>query len=505
MPYVTMPDGKVVDMPDNPDPKLIAEIELLSSGSTPIKAPGRGAESGKDLFLRRLGLLGRGAATAATGTVGLAGDALNTIINKTTGTNLRMPSEVIQNTMTGLGVPEPETPDEHLAVIGTSLAGGKLDPAIKAASRVRRPVMPDHHADTIRAAQDLGYRFPPTTAKSGTTGRIVEGMAGGKKLREMLREKNQIVTDRILREQAGLPEGVPLMDDIVKGAISDTYTSGYEPVKQIGQVPAMPKFRQTMRDLTQEQRDFMRSFPEAVDNEVLQAIRAHNVPAFDTKHAVKEIANLRSQASDAYRSGHADRGATLNKVAKALEDNIDEYLQAQQNLGTLHASKRGGTLTAKTASQTLDDYRGARKQIAKQEVVKRSIVPGAGSGSALHVGAELKGKAPLTGDLRTVGEAANIAGDSMSYPRVDPTMFTGFENATQLGAGTALLMNPSPGALATFGLPFSRAGLRHFLASKAGQKLFAQPARQKATPNELLLRAPAAYNLGSGLYGQDDE
>ena len=73
---------------------------------------------------RQVGLTARAGLTGAAGLPLLAGDALNTLINKISGLNLQMPSQAIQPLLTRAGLPQPETPTERIAQEGAAALAG---------------------------------------------------------------------------------------------------------------------------------------------------------------------------------------------------------------------------------------------------------------------------------------------------------------------------------------------------------------------------------------------
>ena len=78
----------------------------------------------EDDFARQLGLTARAGLTGIAGLPLMAGDALNTLINKIAGTQLQMPSQASQQLMTQAGLPAPETKQERVIQdIASAMAG----------------------------------------------------------------------------------------------------------------------------------------------------------------------------------------------------------------------------------------------------------------------------------------------------------------------------------------------------------------------------------------------
>lgn len=73
---------------------------------------------------RQVGLTARAGLTGAAGLPLLAGDALNTLINKISGLNLQMPSQALQPLLTRAGLPQPQNPQERIAQEGAAALAG---------------------------------------------------------------------------------------------------------------------------------------------------------------------------------------------------------------------------------------------------------------------------------------------------------------------------------------------------------------------------------------------
>lgn len=73
---------------------------------------------------RQAGLTARAGITGVAGLPLLAGDALNTLINKIAGTQLQMPSQALQPLLTRAGLPEPQGSTERISQeVASALAG----------------------------------------------------------------------------------------------------------------------------------------------------------------------------------------------------------------------------------------------------------------------------------------------------------------------------------------------------------------------------------------------
>ena len=86
-------------------------------------APRQERPFGQELA-RQAGLTARAGITGVAGLPLMAGDALNTLINKIGGLNLQMPSQALQPLLTRAGLPEPQGANERIAQEAASALAG---------------------------------------------------------------------------------------------------------------------------------------------------------------------------------------------------------------------------------------------------------------------------------------------------------------------------------------------------------------------------------------------
>lgn len=561
MPRVKMPDGQVVDMPEDPTPQQLAELSLVTSPTAmgTAAAPQQQQEAQPSLLGqvgRSIGLTARAGINGLTGTVGLLGDALNSGINMVAGTHLNPVSQSISNLATQAGIPEPQTTGEHISTGIASLMAGSRDPMLggltkalpgMAQGAVGGPAAPLYNAptptstlnQTLQAAQAANYRIPPNEAHAGIVGRSVEAMGGKTPIEGMMRQHNVAATDTLARIAAGLPKDAPLTPETLSNAITDTYNFGYKPVTQLGRIPTLPSFHKDLDTALTEFRGASRSFPKAVAPEIEQLVNSYRVPEFDAGDAVRAISQLREDASAAFASGTPALGKANRAVADALENNIEGVLakgraagpklppDAVARLQAGQATTHDKTLVFKYASEKnpgapdmlgalrelfapqpqgnadlLQNFRDARVQLAKQYAVRDNIIPGSGSVDALKFAAMLRRGAPLTDELKTIGDIASVAPRVTAYPKSAPSLFTGLEGASMLGSGLSSMLGSAAGGAIGAAIPLARVGMRQGLMTGVGQRLLAQPSQGVRLPPALLRALPTGFNMGSGLFGQ---
>jgi len=137
------------------------------------EAPAQERPSLGNQAARQLGLATRGAVTGVAGLPMMAGDALNQLINKITGSSIPPASQSLQNLMTNVGVPTPQTGTERVAQdIVAGMTGVGTAPAIargltQGGQRIMAPLL-----------ERLGTQTLASGAAAGTAGGIREGGGG---------------------------------------------------------------------------------------------------------------------------------------------------------------------------------------------------------------------------------------------------------------------------------------------------------------------------------------
>lgn len=353
MPIVKMPDGTLIDVPDNASPKELAELELLATSSGQTMAPQGGAPaqpaapqqpaaalSGPELAKRRLGILLRGGATGVGSTVGMVGDALNTGINMATGSKLGMPSQAIQRGLDTMGLPKPQGEDEHLASFLSQIGGGLFDPAMGGVLGAIRgtkalggggalynaPQAEPIKNEVLRRASEEGYVFPPSEAGKSFPQKTLETIAGKDLLADKMAFKNVPVTQQLARRAAGLPKDAPLDRATLSRAIDDTYNAGYAPLRDLGEIATRDSYHRALNSIVRKHPSMTRSFPGAEDNGVRAAVNQFRVPTYRSDDALQAIRSLREDSDEAFAAGNNDLGFARREIAEAIEDNIEAYL-----------------------------------------------------------------------------------------------------------------------------------------------------------------------------------
>jgi hypothetical protein len=469
--------------------------------------------TGTEQLLRALGLSVRPAAEAAGSTAGMVGDALNGAINlggmavnkvgQALGHDpqlpqLGMPSQAISRGIDSV-LPKPETGMEKFvngaATIGYGMAG--MDPLANAISKQLPQAAPkvlSPREQTLLDAQKAGYLVPPDQVPGSKFGKLAEAFAGKRQLTQEMQVRNQANTNKLLTKGAGLPEGTPLTPEALKEAMSQTYQDGYEPVAQVGRMTNGGIYRKALDQVLKDYQGASASFPDASNDKVAELVKNYRVPNYDSGDALKAISDLRGNASGLFATdpalAHANKG-----VANALEGSIDLNLRKSQQPG---------------AEWMLDAYRAARTQLAKQYEVSKALKVGSGDANAQRLAQSLQRGKPLTDELKTVGQFANVAPSLAGIPPTQNPV-GGFGHMVGMGIPPIVagaVFGPHAGVAAA-ALPVARAGTRALMMSKAGQKMIG-PSLNPGIVEQLLgnpkaMRAFPSALEAMGLYGPQED
>ena len=512
MPLVKMPTGETVNMPDNPTADQLAELQRITGGlntappggssaaptTTGSTSTGSSAEQPSlgEQFMRQLGLNSRYMMTGLGSTVGMVGDPLNAVINKVAGTHLGTVSQASQELADKMGLPRPETPVEKvvgaIATMGYGLAdplAGAISSAVKGAKALGggeaalydAPTQLTERGARVKAAQDAGLVVPPKEAGTSPVGEMLQNIFGSGKVNQIAASKNQKVFQKLASQEAGVKTG-QLTPDNLKNAIAATEEEGYGPVKNLGIMPTDNLYSGALADIAYKQGGMRNSFPGAQRQDILDLVKGYDTRKFTGADAVKAIQELRRQAGSAYRSGDNDMGEAANSIAKAIENNIE-----------MHMTSGTGPSTGNVDSAaTMDAFRGARAQMAKQYAVQRAMDDAGNINPA-----KLSG--PLTGNLAVMRDFAAQAPLASKVPKEDPGLLSQSDLISGLITG-ALFHHPIGAAI-----PLLRAGGQRALLTKPAQGLFASPEVASQAAGELPSWArmlPAGSALATGLYGQ---
>lgn len=371
-----------------------------------------------------------------------------------------------------------------LAKTGSAVSkiGTTIDPLSIVTAPVRLPLESIRKADVatsqaanairdanVASAQAAGYTLTPGSVSPTGKNILAERIAGKTSLEQLSSVKNQAVTDRLVRDSLGLPESAPLTSSHMKDIRAAEYTKGYEPVKQVGQLPTDPKFLNDLIDIESKYVGANASFPGAIPPEVEKLVKNYTVDKFDSKDAINASRLLRDNASANFRKGENDLAKAQLDVANALENQIERHLI---NTGR------------PDAHTLLENFKLSRQRMAVSHTVENAIREGSGSVDAKKLASMLQRGDYMTGELKTIAEFANIAPRVTNMPSQIGTPAAGsvlgqnLLTNVALGGGVGGVYGGIPGGIAglatgaalSLGPPMISSATRKYLMSSSGQK-----------------------------------
>lgn len=357
-------------------------------------------------------------------------------------------------------------------VAGTPARQAKLD-VLKAQNAAR-------DAAAAEAAR-LGIKFDPSTRNSSLTTRTMEFMSGRPELNALLSANNADKVNAAGRRALGLVDDASL-DPHTFTTLRQTAGKAHEALRGEGLIDIDAKLFKDLDALESKWTSANKSFPKTKNpaKATLDELRftddANKMPLTkaDADGVVSKIADLRDKADAAYADPASKHlGKVYKGAAQALEDQLERGLTTKLNKMNPASMQWAHFFDEKVAN-----FRKAREDIAKSYSVQ-SAMDGADLSAVKLAGQLAKGK-PLAGDLKTVAEvgkyfpnAVRVVSKSSASPVSFGDVRAGGIGAS-LGAGLTAL-NPFVGVPVIAGSMVARPALRHFQASKFGQKHLAQP------------------------------
>src|SRR3569623_275296 len=206
-------------------------------------------------------------------------------------------------------------------------AGNKLSNYIgkKIAEKQATQVANATRDATLKASQEAGYVVPPTQANPSVTNKALEGLAGKITTAQRASEKNQAVTDKLVRKSLGLTDDVPLTRETLS-SLRQEAGQAYESVKSIGQVTADQPYMSALNSIKARFEGAAKDFPGIAKPEVSQLVESLSTPQFGADSAVDAISVLRDSANKAYASGDKGLGKAYKSASDAMESLLERNL-----------------------------------------------------------------------------------------------------------------------------------------------------------------------------------
>lgn len=340
---------------------------------------------------------------------------------------------------------------------------------------------------TIQEGVDAGFVFPPSAINPTLLNNVRDSIGGKIATAQTASNRNALAADALARKAVGLAPDEPLTSQAMKQIRESAFKTGYEPIAQVGPMPTDGAFVKALDDIASKFTGPSQSFPGAIKSEVPELVNAFKVQGFDAGQALQATKVLREQASDAFRAGDSAMGQARRKIADELENQIERNL----------------TAAGASGSSVLQNFREARKLMAKSHTVEDAIVEGSGSVNPAEFAKALKNGVPLEGDLLTIAKIANNFPKAMQPAKqVQGPAISKLNAAGSAGFGAAgALLGGFPGVAAA-AIPFvAPAMARTSALSRSSQNALARQMFELGiTPrvsNALLQYAPVGGTVAA--------
>lgn len=359
------------------------------------------------------------------------------------------PEDATTGAMVGAVIPN--------AVKGVGKLGAKMGE--RAANKAKLLAGRQQQFQAAKDAKSLGYVIPPADLNPGKVSELASGASGKIKTAQFASQRNQLVTNNLVKKSLGLTDDTPL-NEVVLNDIRKKAGDAYASVADIGMVQPSPKYAQDLDDAVKPFLREAKSFPNRKPNPIIDDIQSLKTDSFDAGDAIETIKVLRSEADKAYRGGDNLAGKAYKKAASSLEDAIDAQLVKNN-----------------APADVLEAYRGARKTIAKTYTVENALNAQTGNIDASKLAKELGRKKPLDGELLQVAKIAEAFPKATQMLKEAPKAVSPLDyyGSTALAVGSGNVL-----PLAMVG---ARPALRNVLLSKPVQNKAINSLNKAASTN----------------------
>ena len=310
-------------------------------------------------------------------------------------------------------------------------------------------------------SNSLGYVIPPAELNPGATVELLSGLSGKIKTAQVASQRNQVVTNSLVRKALGITDDMPLDVDVLK-TITEAAGETYGNVSSLGTVRPTAAYATALDDAIKPFTSSAQSFPGREVPSLVADIQSLKTAAFDAGHAINTIKVLRNQADTAYRAGDKLAGKAYKDAVDALESAIDAHM-----------------VSTGAPANLLKDYRAARQTIAKTYTAQKALNAETGNISAPKLAADLVRGKPLSGEMKDVARAATAFPKSMQMLKETPKAFSPLDFFVSGGSAFA---SGSPWPLLALG---ARPAARNMLLSKAAQKSALNPGFRQSLPSRV--------------------
>lgn len=283
----------------------------------------------------------------------------------------------------------------------TSVASGSADPYVQA-KLLREAGNDSMRLDSISKAKENGLTLNPTAVQKTFTNKTASTLIGDTELNKGAFEKNKPIMTRMVKEEIGVPDGLPLSKEVLKARETEA-AAPYEEIRKI------PKFTPDAEFDTQisKMNDFSDNSPAVQDfmkqnaPKLQEAVQQMAEDGFNGPDVIDLMRKFRREAtpvlsSKAQQTPEAIALANAQRTAaKAIEGMVDRNLvvmdEATPNQGYGDLANR---------------FRQGRATIAKIKTIE-PFIDGNGNFVPTKTFRLSKNNASYTGNLKTLSDVAS--------------------------------------------------------------------------------------------------
>lgn len=346
--------------------------------------------------------------------------------------------------------------------LAPSLVGGVLGlkGAVKSGLKPAEKIAATPKQEIAKQSVETGYSLPPTSTTKSKIAKGLESWGDSKKTAQQSSEKNQPVTNDLGKKSLGLPEDTHLTGEAYD-AVRQEAGKAYEAIKDVKEpMKTDTAFRKSISGIGGARSESARDFANLLKNPEIDALRAElsAQKPFSTTAAIEVVKDLRNKAKSNLKSmgENAESKHALGLAQREAAEQID--LLVERNLTKLGKS------------DLVDNYRAARKQIAKAHDMESVTNTATGNLSARGLARLADRGVPLDGELKKIARVAK------AFPMAvqDLERIGGIADHSQfdLLGGAVSAMHGKPeiaGAL------LAKPAVRSAILSKPAQKQFIKP------------------------------
>lgn len=466
--------------------------EPLAEQQAPAAAPTDRARSLADQLrtlpqdmLRQGGLAARNVVTGLTGIPGMAADAAMAGYNLATGSQQQMPSEALQQTMTRMGLPEPQTGLERgLGMAQSAMAGARVPmPQVGRQAPANFQPAPTVAEREFSRAQSAGYVVPPASVRPSVGNVALESIGGKAAMQQLSSNRNQEVTNQLAARSVGLSENQPITQASLR-ELRNKAGDVYKSIKAAGRITPDEQYFNDLAALRQSTAQIAQDFPDAnigSAQEIDNLVKSLAQGSFDAKSAVEYIKQLRKAATGHLSGANAadpakqSLGMAQRDAAAALEEMVARHLQQTGN------------------PQLARQFDEARRLIAKTYTVEGALET-TGNVNAAKLAALLRKGKPLSPELEQAARFAGAFPKAAAVPEKSGSPGVSALDFAMTAGGAVTLPFVGQDPYMALAYPAMRYGARNVALSKALQKGLTKPARQ--LPRGAIGGAAGAYSAG---------